>query len=362
MSTSSILIIRPNGLSSLKKDPASVQVLFIRIEKQGPGKIVSTEAPVHSARDFFEKAFESIGLSADERPSATESFPVILEPGLPGQSGALITITEKICQQMPGFRLHVLSKESRVMANDPWLPQALLAAYNEVKVLPGIPLWQLLQYADTLDILLAAMKENGWEEKKAALHLSRIRSDKALSLLQVTGDKLEYHFEPPSRIPLDLMEDIVRMVAAGGSVDITHVRSNLGKAYLIGYVMENGVIVGDSSLKHPRQAFIDRLKGFTGLDFTGCVERGYTSVRPEYRSLGIGTRLLEGLTARATDVLVYSIIDEKNIAAQKMAIHNNTRQIAAYFSEKVQKNMGVWMPEKMADLFLARQKGGSDKC
>ncbi len=132
---------------------------------------------------------------------------------------------------------------------------------------------------------------------------------------------------------------------------------NLETAYLIGYVMENGVIVGDSSLKHPRQAFVDRVKSFTGLDFTGCVERGYTSVRPEYRSLGIGTRLLEGLTARAKDVMVYAIIDEKNIAAQKMAIHNNTRKIAAYFSEKVQKTMGVWMPDKMADAFLHRHKG-----
>ena len=32
-------------------------------------------------------------------------------------------------------------------------------------------------------------------------------------------------------------------LAAGGTVAATHVRSNLERAYLIGYVLENGVIV-----------------------------------------------------------------------------------------------------------------------
>ena len=100
------------------------------------------------------------------------------------------------------------------------------------------------------------------------------------------------------------------MVDAGGSVDITHVRANLEKAYLIAYATENGVIAGNSSLKHPRQVFIERLYRSTGLDFTNFVERGYTSVRPEYRAMGIGARLLEGLTCRATGVKVFSLISE----------------------------------------------------
>ena len=156
-------------------------------------------------------------------------------------------------------------------------------------------------------------------------------------------------FRSPRELSRETMDEIVAMVDAGGSVDITHVRANLEHAYLIGYAVENGVIVGNSSLKHPRPVFIERLRGITGLDFTDFVERGYTSVRPEYRALGIGTRLLEGLTARAGDKKVFSIIGEDNLATQKIAIRNKTRKIAVYFSDKTGKDMGVWMPAHMID-------------
>lgn len=226
------------------------------------------------------------------------------------------------------------------------------SAYRHLKAVPGIPLIELIQDLKLYALLLDGMHQMGFDGKSAQNRLWRMRVDKELTRLWELGKNLEYHFKRPQDITPDLMNDIVEMVAAGGSVDTTHVRSNLETAYLIGYTMENAVIVGDSSLKHPRQAFIERLKNMTELDFTGCVERGYTSVRPEYRSLGIGTRLLEGLTARAADVGIYSIIDEKNIAAQKIAIHNNTRKIAQYFSEKANKDLGVWMPDDMATAFL----------
>jgi GNAT superfamily N-acetyltransferase len=108
--------------------------------------------------------------------------------------------------------------------------------------------------------------------------------------------------------------------------------------------VENKKMVGCSCLKHPRDALIRRLKTATGMDFSGCVERGYTSVRPEYRSFGVGRRLLEGLTARAGVYKVFAIIDEDNLATQKIARWNNTRKITTYFSEKTHKQMGIWMP------------------
>ncbi len=75
--------------------------------------------------------------------------------------------------------------------------------------------------------------------------------------------------------------------------------------------------MGCSCLKHPRPALIQRLRTATGMDFSGYVERGYTSVRPEYRSLGVGRRLLEGLTACAGQYKVFAVIDESNLATQK---------------------------------------------
>jgi len=113
--------------------------------------------------------------------------------------------------------------------------------------------------------------------------------------------------------------------------------------------MENGQIAGNSCLKHPRNEFIQRLKKMTGLDFSHFVERGYTSVRPQYRAMGIGTKLLEGLTKRTGNYKIFSIIGEDNPATQKIALRNKTRKVTVYYSEKVGKNLGVWMPEHMID-------------
>jgi GNAT superfamily N-acetyltransferase len=139
------------------------------------------------------------------------------------------------------------------------------------------------------------------------------------------------------------------MVAAGGTVSTTHVRFNLERAHLIGYVQEKGVIVANSSLKNPRPEYIDTVRRQSGLDLTGYVERGYTSVRPEYRGMGIGTKLLEGLTQRAGDRKIFSVIAEDNAATKVIAMRNRTRKVATYFSEKAGKPVGIWMPEWMID-------------
>ena len=218
-------------------------------------------------------------------------------------------------------------------------PRALLT-YGRLPDIPGVPFWQVLGDPERI---LAALGRTGARE------LSRLRAYPGGQETFRLGSGLEYHYKRPGEIDSRTMDEIVAMVDAGGSVDITHVRANLEKAYLIAYVTENGVIAGNSSLKHPRQVFIERLNRITGLDFTRFVERGYTSVRPEYRSMGIGAKLLEGLTCRATDVKVFSLISEDNLATQKIALRNNTRKIAVYYSEKVGKEMGVWMPESMID-------------
>jgi GNAT superfamily N-acetyltransferase len=179
--------------------------------------------------------------------------------------------------------------------------------------------------------------------------LLRARADDKGDRIIRLGDAMTDHFCPPHRLPDGYLDEICRMVAAGGTVASTHVRANLKRAFLIGYVMENGVIVGNSSLKHPRREYIENVKRQSGLDLTGFVERGYTSVRPEYRGLGIGTRLLEGLTARAGDRKIFSVIAEDNAATKIIARRNRTRQVASYYSEKAGKPVGIWMPERMID-------------
>lgn len=214
------------------------------------------------------------------------------------------------------------------------------SVYRQVAPLPGRPLWQALNDPLQRFVLLDRLG-------KAWLLGSRL--DDATGRIYRIGDALEYRFCPPDRLPDGYLDEICAMVAAGGTVAATHVRTNLERAYLIGYVLENGVIVGNSSLKNPRPEYIDTVRHQSGLDLTGFVERGYTSVRPEYRGLGIGTRLLEGLTARAGERKIFSVIAEDNEATKIIALRNNTRKVATYYSQKAGKPVGIWMPAWMID-------------
>lgn len=221
----------------------------------------------------------------------------------------------------------------------PAMPPGLME-YARVQPLPGIPFWKVLGDTSNLLVYLSQFTPKS---------LGRIRADMINHGAIFLGTQMRFFYQSPADLPPGVLDEICKMVEAGGSVDTTHVRSNLERAYKIGYAMENGVIIGNSSLKHPRAVFIHRLKQITGVDFSNFVERGYTSVRPEYRAMGVGAKLLEGLTRRVKDYKVFSIISEDNLATQKIALRNNTKKILTYFSEKLNKEMGVWMPEKMID-------------
>ncbi|MBT8341634.1 MAG: GNAT family N-acetyltransferase, partial [Desulfatitalea sp.] len=212
--------------------------------------------------------------------------------------------------------------------------------YGHTRPLPGLPLWRLLQDPPLLQVYLAL---NG-VQRLASMYL--IRQSKTWRCHPL-GENLIYHFMPPDQLPKGYLDEICRMVAAGESVDTRWVRHNLQRAFLIGYAEENGVIAGNSSLKHPRETYIEAVSRQSGIDLRNYLERGYTSVRPAYRGLGIGTRLLEGLTRRSGSKKVFSIIAEDNIATRKMAIRNRTRRVATFYSHRAGKKVGVWIPERM---------------
>jgi GNAT superfamily N-acetyltransferase len=212
--------------------------------------------------------------------------------------------------------------------------------YGGTRPLPGVPVWQRLQDP----VYLRACQERWGTRELSRMFL--LDDDRALHL---AGSGLAYAFVSPEQLPPGYLEEICEMVAAGGSVQAQWVRHNLERAYLIAYAEENGVIVGCYSLKHPREAYIAAVSLQSGIDLRHYLERGYASVRPEYRSLGIGARLMEGLTqrARAGQYKVFSVIAEDNVGTQKMAMRKGTRKVATYFSERAQKRVGVWIPEEM---------------
>jgi len=236
--------------------------------------------------------------------------------------------------------VHSHQDETLGFAEGNTMPGSEFMDYGRVKPLGGVPFWQPLE-----DPAFLLQYVNHLTRKKLGCLRADIPSKSVLSL----GSQMKFYYQFPSELPRGILDEICKMVDAGGSVDSKYVRSNLEKAYLIGYAMENGVILGNSCLKHPRKEFLQRINQIIDLDFTHFVERGYTSVRPECRSLGVGARLLEGLTKRAGDRKVFSIISEDNLATQKIALRNNTRKLLVYFSEKLEKKMGIWMPEHMIE-------------
>ena len=230
-------------------------------------------------------------------------------------------------------------KKSAIFHNqNPFIPMEM--PYSHVEQLPGIPLWQALNNPAHLLLYLSRYTQK---------ELFPMRVDTVTDNVFALGCDISFYFEKPENLPPGYLDEICSMVEAGGSVATKWVRYNLERAFLIAYAMENDVIVGNSSLKCPRKSFIKRINKISGMDFTYFLERGYTSVRPEYRALGVGAKLLGGLTARAEDHKIFSIISEDNTATQKMAIRNKTRKVVTYYSEQMGKSAGIWMPESMID-------------
>jgi GNAT superfamily N-acetyltransferase len=214
------------------------------------------------------------------------------------------------------------------------------AVYTQVNRLPGRPLWNGLN--DPVYLLL-------YVNRHGVKKVTRWRVQDDGVSVHGLGESMGYHFVKPRDLPPGYLDEICRMIEAVGSVGTKWIRYNLERAFLIGYVLERGVIVGNSSLKHPRAEYVEAVNRQSGLDLSKYLERGYTSVRPEYRGMGIGTKLLEGLTERIGNRKLFSIIGEDNVATQKIALRNKTRRVASFFSKRLKKTVGVWIPERMLE-------------
>jgi len=162
---------------------------------------------------------------------------------------------------------------------------------------------------------------------------------------------ISYFFEKPQEISLKTLDQIRNLIREGDGVGTSWVKENLGDAFLIGYAEHEGEVVGTSTHKYPKEEYRKKIEAVTALDLTGYLERGYTAVRPEYRDLGIGGRLIRGLIEKSENKKVYVTIRMDNSPPLKMTYKEGMVLAGKFINERTGHELGVFAnvmpPEKL---------------
>ena len=163
-----------------------------------------------------------------------------------------------------------------------------------------------------------------------------------LRLPNMRKSDIMYFFERPGEIPLKTLDQVRILIEEGSGVGTSWVRENLREAFLIGYAVHEGVVIGTSTHKYPKEAYRKKIEAATGLDLAGYLERGYTAVSPEYRGLGIGGRLIRGLIEKSESKKVYVTIRMDNIPPLKMTYKEGMVLVATFVNERTDHELGVF--------------------
>ncbi|MCF8040932.1 MAG: GNAT family N-acetyltransferase [Desulfarculaceae bacterium] len=323
----------PLGLSASLDDPPSPQALAVLA--RGGVRLIHWSAPSGAALEPgpLLAAMQKILVSAS-RAGLWNHLALPME-GSDAWAQALLDFT--------GSNPQVVHSWSRPTPW-PWSPRPInyigeprAEAYRQVAPLPGGPLWRKL--AGPAHLLLY-LERHGCD----AIRHWRVRPE-GDSVYRL-GENLSYVFAEPKDIAPEVLEEVALLVLAAGKVKPQWLRYNLANAYLVAYASEEGVIVGTDTLKRLRPEYLEHIKEQSGLDLTGYTERGYVSIRPEYRGTGMGNALVQGIISRAGGRKMVIITGEDNLAGQKLLARNNQRRVRTYFSKRLNKPMQIWMPQE----------------
>ena len=97
-------------------------------------------------------------------------------------------------------------------------------AYGELAPLPGMPLWRHFAHPS---FILAELAHHSPRQ------LAAMRWDSNLKSVFSLGEKIQFFCRSPKDLPPGYLDEICRMVEAGGSVPLAHVRNNLQGAHRI---------------------------------------------------------------------------------------------------------------------------------
>ncbi len=145
---------------------------------------------------------------------------------------------------------------------------------------------------------------------------------------------IEYFFKKPDQIPPDVLERIRTLIERGQGVGLSYIKENLQKAFMIAYATDRkGTVIGTVTLKFPKEEYRKKIEKATGLDLSGYLERGYTSVEPGAGPLEIADTLIKGLTERSRGQKTYVTIRMDNIPALRLTKKNHMTLAAKFFNQ-----------------------------
>jgi hypothetical protein len=158
------------------------------------------------------------------------------------------------------------------------------------------------------------------------------------------SENVYYHFDPPDKISAAELEAILKLISAGAAVGMSWAHDNLKDAYLIGYATTSkNRIVGCMVLKHPKKIYLEKIKDHTGLDLSGFLERGYTSVVDSFRGCGIAGKLIKGLNERAKGKKIYVTIRMDNEPAVHLTKKYGMRLAGRFMNTRTGHEIGVFI-------------------
>ena len=153
---------------------------------------------------------------------------------------------------------------------------------------------------------------------------------------------IEYFFAKPGEISSDVFDQICTLIKEGQGVGTSYIGDNLQNAFLIGYVTHKGKVIGTSTHKYPKEEYRKKIEAATGLELSGFLERGYTSVQREYRAQGIGGRLIRGLIERSMGKDIYVTIHLTNIPPLRMTYGEKMVLEGTFTNDRTGHKLGVF--------------------
>lgn len=154
---------------------------------------------------------------------------------------------------------------------------------------------------------------------------------------------IRYYFKKPSQVPEDIMDQIEGLIRCYGDVGQKFIHENLRNAYLIGYAMDGDRVIGTSVHKYQKREYLNTLESLTGLDLTGYLERGYTTVHPDYRDRDIADRLIKGLIEGSKEKKIYVTIRMDNPAPLALTRKNGMKLASVFRHHKTGHLLGLFI-------------------